>query len=126
MRWIAAVLTLGFFLAVLACSTVFHAPAEPTRQEGPARREGPQFDHAGHLARGVDCAECHGDESVGKKGMPSLEACNQCHTDLDAEKPADQKATAFFGDRGQGKWIHASAQSSEIIFDHGKHAGYEK
>jgi hypothetical protein len=101
-------------LALASCRLL-----EPERR--PARPEGPVFDHAGHIQRGLECANCHGEAGVAFKAMPTLESCLECHEDLDKEKPPEKGARIFFDEGGQGMWIHAGAQDPEIRFDHGAH-----
>jgi hypothetical protein len=111
----AAVLFLGM-LGILACTSMTRRGA--TIWSDP----GPHFDHAGHLARGVDCSDCHGGEKEGYRAMPELKACTECHADIDGEKPPEKRAASFFDAEGKrGAWTKSEALDAEIIFDHLKH-----
>lgn len=91
-----------------------------------AREEGPQFSHQAHLETGLACIDCHGEDDVGYNAMPELEFCNECHEEMDEEKPEDQRASWFFDEEGKGRWAHTLKQSDEIIFDHGAHVPDEE
>lgn len=92
-------------------------------KSAPARTDGPQFQHKSHIERGVECTDCHGDEKVAFKDMPSQETCMQCHADLDKDQqPVEKWAKNFFDDQGKPKWLHVTKLSSEVIYDHAKHA----
>jgi hypothetical protein len=114
--WIIACGLFAAFAFVAACT------AETGPGSRPFRPDLPQFDHAGHLARGVDCSDCHGGEEQAWSAMPTLETCNQCHEELDADKPPEKRATHSFDAQGAGKWSHASKLGAEVKFDH-KHHG---
>ena len=112
--WYASFLAL--VLAAIACTATLSS------RGGPAREEGPHFDHATHLDKGVECVDCHGDATAEFKALPVLDTCMQCHEDLDADQPAEKHAKNFFDAEGKGKWVRAGKQSPEIIFAHQKHA----
>jgi hypothetical protein len=116
--WVfASALFLGM-LGILACSTIMRRGSGPMGWSDP----GPHFDHAGHLARGVECADCHGGEKEGFRAMPELKACTECHADIDGEKPPEKRAAAFYGEDGKtGRWTPSTPVGEEIIFDHGYH-----
>jgi hypothetical protein len=84
---------------------------------------GPAFSHRVHADVGVDCTDCHaGVEDSDEPGMPRLQACQLCHTEIDADKPAELKAESFFTD-GVFRAAHASAVPEEVVFSHAAHVG---
>lgn len=110
---------LAWAAAVVACAAGggTGSPAAP-----PATGDHPgSFDHAGHLARGVECAFCHGEEDAEWKSLPALTVCQECHEELDGEKPPEKRAAASFDAGGAGRWVHASRPDPEIIFPHAAH-----
>ncbi len=109
--WIALAATI---IAIEACAVLDskHRALKP---------EGPHFDHKYHLGRGIDCSDCHGEEDQEWKAMPTLESCNECHEDIDGEKPHEQRASAFYDTEGKGKWVRATALASEVVFSHSAH-----
>ncbi len=113
--WIVGI-TCASSLVLLAACVALMSP-----DERPARSDGPQFDHAGHIDRGVECTDCHGDEDVGYNAMPDLDFCNECHEDIDGEADPEKRATVFFDENGNGSWIHVTALPKETIFDHKAH-----
>jgi hypothetical protein len=83
-----------------------------------------RFQHASHVARGLDCTDCHGDPKTAVKvAMPTAESCRECHdgkekitADIAAaiseycERPADAR--------------HLRPQTyADIQFAHSFHAG---
>jgi hypothetical protein len=112
-------------LALFAVLVVIFAACQSFTTDGggarPARPEGPRFDHAGHIERGLDCSDCHGGEDEEWRAMPPLETCMECHEEIDGEKPEPERAAAFYNAEGQGLWAHAGKQNEEIIFSHKAH-----
>jgi hypothetical protein len=116
--WILAFVLFGLMLGILACGTIMRGGSGAVSYVDP----GPHFDHAGHLARGVDCVDCHGEEKEGWRKMPDLSACTECHEDIDGEKPPEKRAAAFFSTDGKtGAWTPSTPIGEEIIFDHAHH-----
>jgi menaquinone reductase, multiheme cytochrome c subunit len=105
-------------IGILACGTVLRGRYVAALPEEP----GPHFDHAGHMKKGIECADCHGGEKEEWRAMPELKACMECHEDLDGEAPPEKRASAFFdADGKRGLWVPSRALGSEVIFPHGAH-----
>jgi hypothetical protein len=103
-----------------------------------------RFDHALHLARGVDCARCHGEvgslELATHDQLPRMRGCWDCH-DSDQTKPgvaSRECRTCHLTERGSlmktsfagGKllppaWMHASDHGPDWIERHKKVAANE-
>jgi Cytochrome c7 and related cytochrome c/Cytochrome c3 len=113
--WIfTCVLFLGM-IGILACGSLMR------RGSAVPVDTGPHFDHASHLKRGVDCADCHGGEKEEWRAVPKLEACTECHKDLDAELPPEKRAAVFYDASGGALWKPSRRLDPEIIFPHGVH-----
>lgn len=60
----------------------------------PAKDERPAMPHAVHLAKGLECADCHApDDADGPPRIPAREVCDTCHGDPAKLSPG---ATAYF------------------------------
>ncbi len=114
--WIIATGVFVTMLGVLACASVLDV--SPGAE---SRATGPQFDHAAHISRGVECADCHGAEPEQFNRMPELDSCTECHNDIDGEKPPEKRAAAFYDADKKGKWTHASKLDRELVFPHAQH-----
>lgn len=81
------------------------------------------FDHQFHVGRGAACLDCHeGAEKTAKAGMPSLEFCMDCHTEIDEKKPKEKTIASFLDASGKPQWSHVTAQAGTIVFSHATHA----
>ncbi|MBI5432330.1 MAG: hypothetical protein HZA52_05835 [Planctomycetes bacterium] len=119
-------LALAALVSALAGCAIFEAWGDGAREWG--------FNHRVHVAdEGLDCSDCHsmpdgtgGAESSDLPGLPAQAACNLCHAELDAEKPAEKQVSALFQD-GSFRAAHVSALTDELRFPHGRHvaAGVE-
>lgn len=108
------------------------APAAPASRAVPgafAVAKGPRIDHAKHLDKGLECADCHmKDREDGQPFEPrpiTYEgACADCHDDEDGEKPeAERVRHVFFTAAGAPRWERAiSAYGGDVRFSHAKHA----
>lgn len=120
MRWvILSTVLFAAMVGILACGTLMHPRSY---REASPQDFGPHFDHAGHRAKGVECADCHGGEKEEWKAMPPLSACNECHKDLDGEKPPEKRAASFYDAEGRtGLWSPSRKIDPEVMFPHGAH-----
>ncbi len=114
-KWILITSMVTWIFLIVACSSVFNWNGQL------ASADSPRFDHKGHIDRGVDCVDCHGEENVDWQGMPELEFCMECHEDIDPEVEESERASAFYDEQGVGQWIHAGAVSAEVKFTHSLH-----
>ncbi len=86
------------------------------------------FDHAGHIERGLDCVDCHdGVESRLSAGVPSVHLClEECHAE-DVEKEAMESTAngrfvlSYF-ERGEELWWpQRYALPAHVQFSHQRH-----
>lgn len=108
----------------LACSRAASRPSVPT----PAAPAGPRLDHAAHMDRGLECADCHmkdakPGEAVEPKA-PRYDVCQECHDEEDAKLPEEKRVkNVFYAKDGSPRWPKALASyDPEIRFRHAFHA----
>jgi hypothetical protein len=82
-----------FSAGIFPCSRCHAGGAEPADNR-------PAFAHASHVARGLECADCHATDGAADSGrtpgepeLPSAETCQECHDDPSADSDA---ARAYF------------------------------
>ena len=117
---------------VIGCSAyeALGPAPEPQLDQGAAAAAPPApppkhvpFDHKAHLAKGVECMDCHeGLEKSDKTPSPDPEFCMNCHEEIDAKKPKERTVAAFL-DKPGGKpeWSHVTKQAPDIVFTHKNH-----
>jgi hypothetical protein len=89
---------------------------------------GPRIPHTVHADNDMACTDCHAlDEKTGEPTMPKMEFCQDCHEDIDEDKPDDQKIRNLFFDKdGKPKWKRAIHRySHELKWNHKAHAKIE-
>jgi len=81
------------------------------------------FNHKVHVeGEGLECADCHSRwEDAEDPGLPLPAQCALCHSDLDAEKPADRQVASLFTD-GRFRATHAGKLPDEVLYSHQQHA----
>ena len=90
---------------------------------------GPRLDHAKHLGKGLECADCHMRGAAGEKPTEprriTYEACAECHDDEDKALPeAKRVKNVFFRPDGSPAWEQAIATyAPEVKWLHAPHAG---
>jgi hypothetical protein len=82
------------------------------------------FSHAGHLAAGKDCRDCHGamvDESLAVPGlgMPGHALCTECHDGV----REDDRCEACHSDLREGR-LQASLREPEMLKPMSHHPGF--
>ena len=87
----------------------------------PVVRQPIQFNHAKHVAAGVDCDGCHA--TVAEQsfaGMPDLDTCLQCHDDA-PKTPDEKKLKAFEAAHTQPVWQRVYRMPGHVFFSHRRH-----
>jgi hypothetical protein len=89
----------------------------------PARRAEPSFPHRVHVQQeGLECSFCHGQARAAERpGMPPPELCAPCHDRIDADKPPERRAAAFFGEAGRYRTVADAALPADVRFSHRAH-----
>lgn len=82
------------------------------------------FSHEQHVGlEKLACINCHADaKRADAPGMPSPDACNVCHDEIDAKKPVERRVAQLF-DGASYRATHAMKLGAEIVFSHKTHAG---
>ncbi len=106
---------------VVAGLVVLIAAGAAVASHRPAVRQPIQFNHAKHVAAGVDCDGCHA--SVSEQafaGMPTLDTCLQCHDE--APKTAEEKKLKAFADaHTEPAWQRVYRMPAHVFFSHRRH-----
>lgn len=84
-----------------------------------------QFSHALHTgdAGGMSCEDCHTIGEDGKfQGIPSLEQCAACHSDVLGESPAERLfVEEYVRKNSEVPWLVYSRQPDNAHFSHAVH-----
>ncbi len=117
-KWLWRLLPIGLMALVVAA--VF-----ATRQMVLAAPEQPvAYSHQTHVEAGVQCLFCHASalrSSVA--GIPSVQKCMGCHTEIAADRPAIQEVAQYW-ERGEPiPWVRVNVQPDFVYFSHQPHLG---
>ncbi len=111
----------GFALAIVGTALLFHA-ASP----GPAAQP-IQFNHAKHLANGLNCTDCHsGAETQAKATLPQLETCAACHASPLGSSAEEAKLRKVVEAGTPLRWVQHTSVPPHVYFSHRRHVGIAK
>lgn len=116
---LAAILLIGGFLLFL---DTFNRSNYQTRQsqiiEQPV-----QFSHARHVAgNGIDCRYCHTSvEESGFAGIPPVETCMTCHSQVLKDAPILEPVRASFSTGEPLEWVRVHDLGDFVYFNHSIH-----
>jgi c(7)-type cytochrome triheme protein len=82
------------------------------------------FSHQIHLAKGVLCTDCHtGVEQGPVAGLPSINTCMICHSQIATERPLIQQLTAMQAKGLDLEWqrVYGYTAEAHVRFDHAPH-----
>lgn len=82
------------------------------------------FSHQIHLSKGATCTDCHtGVETGPRAGLPSVNTCLICHSQIATEKPLIQQITAMQAKGVDFNWnrVYNYFPESHVRFDHSPH-----
>ena len=85
----------------------------------------PTVNHALHLARDLECIDCHDPNETGTPVMPAAETCFECHETLAEES---EGVRAYFDATRQPDGSYRFQRPSywyDLIVEHKAHAGYQ-
>lgn len=78
--------------------------------------------HAGDLK--MECKYCHfGSEKSKKAGIPPLNVCMNCHTQVRTDSPEIKKLTEAYKSGKSIEWIKIHNLPDYVQFDHSRHVG---
>jgi hypothetical protein len=82
------------------------------------------FTHKRHLAKGVECADCHqGVEQGPDAGLPSVKLCMTCHLAIATDRPEIKKVASYLERGEEIPWqrVYGYYPSAHVRFDHAPH-----
>jgi predicted CXXCH cytochrome family protein len=120
--WLPTALTVLVLLVAQGC-----APSATTigvEPDADARivPSGPTLNHAKHMAKNMECGDCHDPDETGKIAVPAASLCFDCHDEDIANAPP--KLKAYFESIRQADGTFALPKMSyaaDLIFDHAPH-----
>jgi predicted CXXCH cytochrome family protein len=107
-------------------SAAVHATAKPMVPDNPSPHPAPDqpipYSHKLHLARGLDCKECHTNAEAGKlMTIPQTGVCMQCHVTIGNDKPAIQKLAEFSSSKQTIPWVRVYTVLPGVEWSHRPH-----
>ena len=97
--------------------------APPTRLPTPPQPIA--YDHAVHVADGMQCVRCHAGAAEGvHAGLPALRLCASCHRRVIPEHPEVQKILAAWEEQEPIRWrkVNVLPTRAMVQFNHRAHA----
>ena len=82
------------------------------------------FSHRIHLSKGVQCTDCHtGVEQGAVAGLPSINTCMICHSQIATDRPLIQQLTKMSEAKTDLTWqrVYDYVPQSHVRFDHAPH-----
>ncbi len=111
----------GFGLVFL-CQTVLFVRGNPDAGVQPIA-----FNHAKHLASGLECGNCHaGAETSEHASLPPLETCMGCHETPLTKSPEEARLRAFAASGREIAWRPVTTVPAHVYFSHRRHAALGK
>jgi len=90
----------------------------------PDARQPFEFSHQIHLSKGVLCTDCHtGVEQGPVAGLPSINTCMICHSQIATEKPLIKTLTDMQTTGRELDWqrVYGWVAGAHVRFDHAPH-----
>jgi len=90
----------------------------------PDPRQPFDFSHKIHLSKGVLCTDCHtGVEQGAVAGLPSINTCMICHSQIATDRPLIQQLTKLSDAKTDLQWqrVYDFVPQSHVRFDHAPH-----
>ena len=82
------------------------------------------FSHQVHLSKGAQCVDCHtGVETGPRAGLPSINTCMICHSQIATERPLIQQITDMQAKGVDLNWnrVYNYFPESHVRFEHAPH-----
>lgn len=116
-RWgTSPVFTPAHASAGAAIKAFFGSHPEPTQPF--------DFSHRIHVEKGAQCTDCHtGVEQGPVAGIPSINTCMICHSQIATERPLIQQLTRLYEAKTDLTWqrVYDYVPQSHVRFDHAPH-----
>jgi hypothetical protein len=95
-----------------------------------AQQQPIDFPHNQHIAKGLECIDCHITvDTRAKAGMPSVAKCMLCHEKVAADRPGVQKLREYAEKKREVPWVRVYEfnRDGHVMFRHAPHvrAGVE-
>ncbi len=117
----AGPLAAGFGL-VFVCQTVLFVRGNPEAGMQPIA-----FNHAKHLAAGLECSQCHtGTQTSEHAGLPPLETCMGCHEAALTQSHEEARLRSFAAAGREIPWRPVTRVPSHVYFSHRRHVALGK
>ncbi len=82
------------------------------------------FTHKVHLARGLQCTDCHQSVAIGPvAGIPGVRLCMTCHQVIATDKPEIKKVAGYLARGEEIPWqrVYYFEPSAHVFFQHAPH-----
>ena len=89
-----------------------------------AVRQPLNFPHSTHVARGIECIDCHSRvDSRAEASLPSIGKCMLCHRSMAAEKLGLKQLRGYAEKRREIPWVrvYGFERDSHVKFQHAPH-----
>ena len=107
---------------IVAGLVVLIAGGAAAASRRPAVRQPIAFNHAKHIAAGLDCTGCHGTvEEQAFASMPTLDTCMDCHEEPMSKSPEEKKVRAFAARHEEPPWQRVYRMPVHVFFSHRRH-----
>ena len=104
-------LALGFLF--FGGAAYWSSPVQPIR-----------FNHAIHVANGMDCADCHPGARTGENAtLPGIDVCLSCHGEALTKSPEEEKIRTIAKAGKEIPWVQLTRVPRHVYFSHRRHAG---
>jgi hypothetical protein len=105
----------GFFFALGYLLFGWALSGDPSRQ--PIR-----YNHAVHVANGLDCVDCHaGARDAVRATLPGIDTCLMCHGEAVTESAEEEKIRAFAAAGADIPWRQITRVPVHVFFSHRRH-----
>lgn len=81
-----------------------------------------QYNHAVHIANGLDCVDCHaGARDAAHATLPTLDTCLLCHGEAVTESAEEEKIRTFAAAGQEIPWSQVTRVPAHVYFSHRRH-----
>ena len=113
---------LAGFVLVFVCQTVLFVRGNPDAGVQPVA-----FNHARHLASGLECSYCHTGAEAGEHAtLPTLETCTGCHEAALTKSPEEARLRGFAASGRELAWRPVTSVPAHVYFSHRRHVALGK
>lgn len=112
----------GLWIVVVVGLVFFAGGVVVAQRSEPVIRQPIQFNHAGHKAKGVQCAFCHESvEGQALAGIPPVGTCMICHVVPQTKSPEEEKIRQVAGRGQEIPWKRLYGVPDHVFFSHQRH-----